>query len=111
MHKLVTTIAAVAALSAAGFMTNRAEAAPLAHPSGMHVAVGDLDMTMDVQLYVYDGTEYCWYDDGWSGPGWYWCGHYLVPGIGYGGPLGWRGWVWRGGGRFGGGRRGGGRFG
>src|SRR5262245_61627119 len=38
------------------------------------------------------GREYCWYDDGWRGSGWYRCGFQLRVGYGWGGPHGWHGW-------------------
>ena len=42
--------------------------------------------------YVCGGYQYCWYDAGWRGPGWYRCGFSWRRGYGWGGPLGWRGW-------------------
>ncbi|MFZ1960748.1 MAG: hypothetical protein WBF10_05195, partial [Methylovirgula sp.] len=52
--------------------------------------------------YFWGGRQYCWYPGGWNGPGWYWCGYYTQPGIGWGGGYGWHGW--HGGGRgYGGG--------
>lgn len=53
-----------------------------------------------VQFYIYGGRHYCFYPDGWHGPGWYWCGYQLRRGFGWGGGEGWRGWH-RGGGGFG----------
>jgi hypothetical protein len=52
--------------------------------------------------YAYSGRNYCWYQGGWRGPGWYWCGYAWRSGWGWGGPAGWRGWdygprYWRGG--------------
>src|SRR5438034_6569828 len=91
MHKLLTTIAAAAAFIAAGSVTNRADAMPLGDPVGSRAAIDDLNIVDNVQ-YFWGGRRYCWYDDGWNGPGWYWCGRYLVPGFGWGGGLGWRGW-------------------
>ena len=46
----------------------------------------------DVQYYVYGGRRYCFYPDGWRGPGYYWCGYAWRRGFGWGGPMGWRGW-------------------
>jgi hypothetical protein len=40
----------------------------------------------------WDGRDYCWYDDGWRGAGWYRCGFQLRVGYGWGGPWGWHGW-------------------
>jgi hypothetical protein len=44
------------------------------------------------QFYLYGGRRYCWYDDGWHGPGFYWCGYRWRHGYGWGGPWGWHGW-------------------
>ncbi len=43
------------------------------------------------------GQKYCWYDDGWQGPGWYLCGFNQSYGSGWGGGEGWRGYdrSWR----------------
>ena len=46
----------------------------------------------DIQYYAYGGRRYCFYPDGWRGPGYYWCGYAWRQGFGWGGPLGWRGW-------------------
>jgi hypothetical protein len=69
--------------------------------------------------FIFGGRNYCWYDDGWHGPGYYWCGYAFRRGFGWGGGAGWHGWhgggrggvvvrPGRGGGRPGGGRPGGG---
>jgi hypothetical protein len=42
--------------------------------------------------YFIDGRRYCWYWDGWHGPGWYWCGYAWRRGFGWGGGHGWHGW-------------------
>ncbi len=52
--------------------------------------------------YFYGGRNYCFYDNAWRGPGFYWCGYAWRRGFGWGGPVGWRGWAggpgyWRGG--------------
>ncbi len=44
------------------------------------------------QYYSYGGNNYCWYDEGWQGPGWYSCGDEWLNGFGWGGPYGWNGW-------------------
>jgi hypothetical protein len=41
---------------------------------------------------MFGGRRYCWYDDGWHGPGYYWCGYGYNQGYGYGGGEGWQGW-------------------
>jgi hypothetical protein len=45
--------------------------------------------------FRWGGYDYCWYDDGWRGPGWYWCGYAYRRGFGWGGPLGWNNWRFR----------------
>jgi hypothetical protein len=42
--------------------------------------------------FIFGGRNYCWYDDGWRGPGFYWCGYAFRRGLGWGGGAGWRGW-------------------
>jgi len=42
--------------------------------------------------FFFNGQNYCWYDDGWQGPGWYWCGYAWNNGQGWGGVEGWNGW-------------------
>ncbi len=42
--------------------------------------------------YFWGGHNYCWYDGGWQGPGWYWCGYADRRGFGWGGREGFRGW-------------------
>src|SRR4051812_38756043 len=91
MRKLLTTMAATAALFAVGSI--RADAMPLNDPAGVRTATDELNIIDTVQYY-YGGRRFCWYDDGWNGPGYYWCGQYLAPGIGWGGGWGWRGWRW-----------------
>jgi len=51
-----------------------------------------------VGAFASGGRNYCFYDNGWNGPGWYWCGDYAYRyGYGWGGPVGWNNWAWRGG--------------
>lgn len=42
--------------------------------------------------FFFGGHDHCWYDDGWRGPGWYWCGYGYRRGLGWGGPEGYNGW-------------------
>jgi hypothetical protein len=44
------------------------------------------------EYYALGGHSYCWYDGGWHGPGWYWCGYNYNNGVGWGGPLGFNFW-------------------
>jgi hypothetical protein len=59
-------------------------------PPGVEEALQRVD-------YFYNGRNYCWYYDGWQGPGWYWCGYAWRRGYGWGSPVwGWNNWAWRG---------------
>ena len=101
MHKSLMTIATIAL--AASTFTMKAEAMPL---GGLGSAADTLGLVEKSQ-YFYGGRNYCWYPDGWHGPGFYWCGYAFRPGFGWGGPIGWRGWRHGGvGPRFGGHRGG-----
>jgi hypothetical protein len=42
--------------------------------------------------FFFLGHNFCWYDGGWQGPGWYWCGYAWNNGQGWGGGDGWHGW-------------------
>ncbi len=42
--------------------------------------------------FFFLGHNFCWYDDGWQGPGWYWCDYAWNTGYGWGGGNGWQGW-------------------
>lgn len=42
--------------------------------------------------FFWGGHNYCWYPDGWHGPGWYWCGYGARVGYGWGGGEGWHHW-------------------
>jgi hypothetical protein len=35
--------------------------------------------------FIFGGRNYCWYDYGWRGPGFYWCGYAMRRGLGWGG--------------------------
>jgi hypothetical protein len=73
MRKLIVTTAALTAIVAGGALF-----------SGSASAFG-----VD---FSFGGHRHCWYDDGWHGPGFYWCGYAHRHGRGWGGPEGWHGW-------------------
>ena len=52
----------------------------------------DVGSPLTEAQYYYGGRRYCWYPDGWRGPGFYWCGYAWRHGFGWGGGHGWRGW-------------------
>jgi hypothetical protein len=82
----------------AGTMSGEVRAAPVSTFGGFQSALGEIGLVENVQ-YVFRGRRHCWYDDGWNGPGWYWCGYRLRHGFGWGGERGWNRWErreWRG---------------
>ena len=108
---LITIAAATTFVAGAPIMGASVGAAPIVAPGAIRAATDSLKLTENVQFF-WNGYDYCWYDDGWNGPGWYRCGMDLQSGIGWGGGYGWHNW--RGGhrgGRGGGGRGGGGGHG
>jgi hypothetical protein len=85
---------AAIAVAASAFAV-KADAMPIG--SGLGHAADQLGAIEQAQ-YFYGGRNYCWYDDGWRGEGFYWCGYNLRQGLGWGGGVGFRGWSHRGGG-------------
>jgi hypothetical protein len=107
LGKCARTIALTAAISlGAG---SAAEAAIGDGVLGARQALANATQIENAQ-FIFGGQNYCWYDDGWRGPGWYWCGYANRSGLGWGGGVGWHGWR-RGGGHGGGFRPGGGHGG
>jgi hypothetical protein len=43
-------------------------------------------------VYIVEGNRYCFYFEGWHGPGWYRCGFAFRRGLGWGGVYGWHSW-------------------
>src|SRR3954449_13524292 len=89
---LMTTAAAALMFVSTVTAVNRANAMPLGSLSAVRATIFDLNILDRVQ-YFWGGKRYCWYDEGWNGSGWYWCGYSDRPKLGWGGPKGFRGWV------------------
>jgi hypothetical protein len=86
MRKLGLAIAAGALL-----ITTQANAGSF--PVNTLNGVGsDLVDQVAVRVYVHDGHRYCFYFNGWHGPGWYRCGFAFRRGLGWGGVYGWNSW-------------------
>jgi len=64
-------------------------------PADLKSAVS-AEFPLQTVQYYWGGYNYCWYPDGWHGPGYYWCGYAWRYGLGWGGPWGWHGWRWGG---------------
>jgi hypothetical protein len=92
MRKLILLLTAAAALTVAGSMIGgRSQAALMDAPIGLRAAA-DEQAAIETVAFYWQGRRYCWYESGWRGPGWYWCGYRLRRGFGWGGPVGWHGW-------------------
>jgi len=72
-----------AVLVTSGALPIASQAAPISH-SGIASAVQSQSVVEQV-AFRWAGREYCFYDDGWRGPGWYWCGYRLRSGLGWAG--------------------------
>ena len=59
-----------------------AQAMPAGSSAQLGAAAEGVNMVEKTQ-YVYGGRRYCWYDNGWQGPGWYWCGYAFRQGFGW----------------------------
>src|SRR5664280_91488 len=93
MRKLsIARTAATTLVAVVSLFGGNTQAAVVAAPNGILAAGSALNPVQNVQIYYLDGRQYCWYDNGWHGPGWYWCDNYLTYGIGWGGGYGWHGW-------------------
>jgi hypothetical protein len=92
MRRLVVTIAAATAcLAGVPIMGASVGAAPIVAPGAIRAAADDLNVVETVQ-FIWLGHDYCWFDDGWNGPGWYWCDYGGRVGVGWGGGYGWHNW-------------------
>lgn len=60
--------------------------------SGLTRTDGGLVDHVAVRVYVHEGHRYCFYFNGWHGPGWYRCGFAFHRGVGWGGVYGWNDW-------------------
>jgi hypothetical protein len=88
VRNLAVGIAALCALAGVG---SASQAAPISHIDPLVNVAGQLG-PIEQAAYFYGGAEYCFYPNGWRGPGFYRCGFAFRRGYGWGGPLGWRGW-------------------
>src|SRR5271168_1037792 len=111
MRYFLIGLAAASVFAASSAVSQTDSDAPARLVIGVDRA-GDLPRLTPVQ-FVYLGHQYCWYDGGWKGPGFYWCGYAYRHGYGWGGGAGWMGYSYRGGAYYHGGAvyRGGGYYG
>jgi len=71
---------------------NSARAAVGEHAGSLFSSLRNSSPVEAIQYYSLNNSNYCWYDAGWQGPGWYSCGYEWDDGLGWGGPYGWNGW-------------------
>jgi hypothetical protein len=91
-RSFVLPIFAAALLTGSTLTHGSAGAAPGGTADGLRSAADSLKLIETVQ-YVWGGQSYCWYDDGWQGPGWYVCSYGpWVSGRWWGGGYGWHHW-------------------
>ena len=88
MHKSLYVLATAATLCLAD---NVSQAMPITG-GALRDAINATDLVEKTAIYVVDGRRYCFYFNGWHGPGWYRCGFAFRRGLGWGGVYGWRGW-------------------
>jgi hypothetical protein len=90
---IVASVLAIGSTFASGGMLGlgQAQAAVQGGADAIRSASENGSITEQAQ-FLWGGRNYCWYDDGWQGPGWYWCGYAYRAGFGWGGPVGWNGW-------------------
>jgi hypothetical protein len=88
----LSKIALTVAVAIGGALPIAGSANATISAGGMRAALDSLAVVEHVQYYRYGGHRHCWYDNGWNGAGWYWCGYGARRGYGYGGGEGYRGW-------------------
>ena len=88
MRKSLYLLATAATLCLAG---NTTQAMPVSG-NALRNAIDATDLVEKTAIFVVEGRRYCFYFNGWHGPGWYRCGFAFRRGLGWGGAYGWRGW-------------------
>jgi hypothetical protein len=79
-----------ALIAGMGFVAS-AYGAPVGLPDGTRAAIEPRAIVETVHMMGHH--NFCWYEDGWNGAGWYQCGYVWNKGYGWGGPYGWNGWA------------------
>lgn len=60
--------------------------------AGLKPALDASDMIQKAAVFIIEGHRYCFYFNGWHGPGWYRCGFAWRRNLGWGGEYGWQSW-------------------
>lgn len=85
-----------AAMMLLGATLAPAGAAPTPLNDGVYRSDNSDAAFLRTAFFIYGSRHYCWYYDGWHGPGFYWCGYAWHRGFGWGGGYGWHGWHFNG---------------
>lgn len=91
MQKHFRRLAIAVTITAASAIIGPAQASLIGKSNGLRLNVDAMPPVEEAQ-FSWRGRRYCWYFDGWRGPGWYRCGYHWRRGFGWGGPSGWHGW-------------------
>jgi hypothetical protein len=86
MKKIGLTFAVVVTMGSAISLAHALSATASSELGRVAVGFSLVEQTQ----FTYGEHDYCWYDDGWNGPGWYWCGYGSRQGFGFGGRSGWQ---------------------
>jgi hypothetical protein len=81
-----------AASVAVVFAQAPATAAPISGASPITRGIDSPYQDVRLRVFIYRHHRYCFYFDGWHGPGWYRCGWAWRRGYGWGGTYGWNDW-------------------
>jgi hypothetical protein len=60
--------------------------------AGLKPALDAADVIQKAAVFIVEGNRYCFYFNGWHGPGWYRCGFAWRRNLGWGGEYGWQSW-------------------
>jgi hypothetical protein len=91
MRKLLYVGAAAVALAMSSSSGN---AMSVNIGAGLKPALDATDMIQKTAVFIVEGYRYCFYFDGWHGPGWYRCGFAWRRNLGWGGEYGWQSWTY-----------------
>jgi len=89
MRRLFYFGAAVVALA---LSANSANAMSINLGAGLKPALDASDLVQKTAVFIVEGNRYCFYFNGWHGPGWYRCGFAWRRNLGWGGEYGWQSW-------------------
>ena len=81
-----------AAAVALAMSANSGNAMSINIGTGLKPALDATDIIQKAAVFIVEGYRYCFYFDGWHGPGWYRCGFAWRRNLGWGGEYGWQSW-------------------